>query len=113
MSTNALAELELAPLDEQHDARRRRHRLGDRRHVEHGVGRHRQLARLKLLVAVSLQHHDLAAAADADDAAGHAFFGESLGDDLVDAAQVLASMPAASGSAWGKPANCRLAAKQG
>ena len=46
-------------------------------------------ARLELLVAVGLEQHDLAAAADADHAAGHAFFGEPLGDDGVDPLEML------------------------
>ena len=79
-----VAQPQLASFDQQHDAGRGRHRFGDRGHVEHRVGRHRQLAGLELFLPKRLEERDLSMPPDAHDAAGHLLLSESLGDDRVD-----------------------------
>ncbi len=62
---------QLAPLDEDHHARRRGERLGERRHVEHRVESHRSHVRLNATIPVRPLEHDAASPADGDHAAGH------------------------------------------
>ena len=69
-SATGFAQPHLAALDEDHDARGRGDRLGERRHVEHRVDGHRLVVRLDLPLAVGLQQADAARAADGDDAPG-------------------------------------------
>ena len=79
-------ESQLPALDENHDARRRRERLGERRHVEQRVGRHRLDLRLDRAIAVRVLEHDALAPADQHDAAGQITALDRARDRLFDPA---------------------------
>ena len=77
-------ESELPSLPEDHDARGRRDRLGERGQIEHGVGGHFDLFGLDLPVSVGFEQDDLAPATDHHDATRHLARSDAFGNDFVD-----------------------------
>jgi hypothetical protein len=79
-----IVETDLSAIDQHHDAGGRRDRLGERRQIEHGVGRHRLALRVHHPIAVRLLKQDAIVAADGHDAAGELVVGKRGGDCVVD-----------------------------
>ena len=85
-----LGQPQLALLDQDERRRGSGDRLGERRHVEDGVGRHRHLVRVERAVAVRLAKNDVAAVDDEDDGPGAVAALDRRGRGVVDAIEPVA-----------------------
>ncbi len=101
--SKSIIKTEPAPLDEDHDGRGRRQRLGQRGHVEHGVAGHRLDFRLNGPIAERLDVSDLAASQDENDRPRHLLGGDGPRDGRIDLFQARGQNPPGKGKPRASP----------